>query len=329
MAARLPLLATLLAAARDVFGDLPGTLRSFWFIGLLLIVIVEVPMLFLSDYVGKHVLPELKQQVAEASAQVTTPTGAKPGEIKPSDEIPNLPKSVLARNPSTMWVVLLGLGLNTVQMLLLFRFMVGWYRRLLVGEGKGKTISLRLAKPEWQLMWTSVKVAFAFLPVALAIFVVITFANPTGDPNALPAFNIWPYLVVIGVVALYLQARLALAYPITCMEGTDAPVRQSWNLTRRQAIRIALGNLLTVIPLMLGIGLLFLGLSWILANLFSVPENGEEAVAMAVRLVLKSLSVFSMLFLVAGLSAFHARSISLRGSVSFFLRKGPSALRRA
>jgi hypothetical protein len=104
---------------------------------------------------------------------------------------------------------------------------------------------------------------------------------------------------------------MTVAYPATVIGDTEAPVRQSWNLTRRQALWLVSGNLLTVLPALLAGLALFMGLAGILQFIVPMPEMGQETgqtgVLLAQIVVKIAISVWSLLFF-ALLSAFHAHA---------------------
>ncbi|HVY12862.1 MAG TPA: hypothetical protein VHB73_04790 [Alphaproteobacteria bacterium] len=299
MSVRLPVLATVLAAWRDVFADFPATLRALSLIFAVLMVFTEVPLLFISNYVHDVVTPAMAQTEKADSA--------------PAEAAASTPADRLAKiSPATRAGVLLGaLALYTLQMVLVFGFMYAWYHQLLTGENKGKPIRPRFGKNEWRLMWTSVKVGFALLPVLFFAVGVVTAAYPTGDVKAAPAFSPWPPLVILLIIGLYVQARTALAYPATVASENDAPFMESWTLTRKQALPLALGNVLVEVPFFAGMYLLFLAIAWALGLVLPVPEEGKELggpLLFAVQLFLKAVGQLSVLLFVALLSAFHARA---------------------
>jgi hypothetical protein len=195
-------------------------------------------------------------------------------------------------------------------MIFMFRFMQGWYRQWLVGENKGQTIGMRLGRGEWQIMVAGVKAGFVFLPFLFLGTMILASAFPGGDVNVAPVFNFWPYLAVMLAAALYVQARVSLAYPITAMsEDATACVRQSWKLTKNQGARIALGNLLISVPTMAAVWLLFMGLSWIMSLFLpeNVPITNGSMLDIGLQFLFKVVAEFCILLFLAALSAYHAR----------------------
>ncbi len=307
MSARLPVVSTVVAAYQDVFADLPATLRAMALIAALLVLVVEVPMLFLSDYVTRNLEPAAPAASWEDALEPEAEKPAMPEDGAPSgaDEAVQPSESLTTRAPL---VVLAAMILSAIQMLILFRFTLAWYRQLLSGEGRGRVIPFRFGKPEIRLVWTSIKVGFVFLPVIFITSAVLAYAgSPEGGGDV---SGLWPLLLAMVAVLLFLQARMALAYPATVMEATEAPVRQSWNLTRRQSLGLILGNLLSILPGIAGLMLVFWGLSWIFSFVLPEPEPGQAAapILLAGHLVMKITGVFGMLLLVATLSAFHAHA---------------------
>jgi hypothetical protein len=268
MSSRFPVLATVLAAYRDVFADFPAFLRSVWLILALLIVVVEFPTLLVFEHIRSDILPELqevKQRLQDAAAQGAT-------VLDPADE-----EKAVALTSKLLLPTVGILLINLLWMGLVFRFTYAWYRQLLTGEDKGKLIGFRLAKPEWQLIWTGTKVALALFPLCFLGFgVLMTVSPPPGTAATASIGDAWPYIAVVVAGFLYLQSRMTVAYPATVIGDTEAPVRQSWNLTRRQALWLVSGNLLTVLPALLAGLALFMGLAGILQFIVPMPEMGQE-----------------------------------------------------
>jgi hypothetical protein len=193
-------------------------------------------------------------------------------------------------------------------MIFLFRFTLGWYRQLLLGENKGEVVKLRLGKPEWQLMLTSVKAGFAFMPFVFIAMMILTAAYPDGDVKVAAAFDIWPWLGGLLLCVLYVQARLALAYPICAMGEHTTSVRQSWRLTQRQSLRIAAGNLLIELPFIAAMVGVVYALSWLLALVIHPETLMQNNIAdILVRILFKAIAEFFILLIIAGISAYHAR----------------------
>jgi hypothetical protein len=285
---RLPVLATVKAAYQDVFADFPATLRALSLMFVLLVVFTEVPLLFLANYVEANMLPQMEQMKQQLEAGVMPPASGMDNK---------------------MWVTVGALAIYTLQMIFIFRFMQGWYRQWLLGENKGQVVDLRLGKGEWQLMITSIKAGLVFIPFIFIAMLVLTGAYPTGDTKAPPAYDYRPYLVLVLIGALYVQGRTALAYPITAMADAKHSVRSSWSLTKRQGARIALGNLMLMVPMIVAMIAMFEVLSWFLTLFISKDTtiSGGGLFDMSLRLLYKCLAEFCVLIFVAGLSAYHAR----------------------
>jgi hypothetical protein len=305
MSSRFPVLATVSAAYRDVFADFPAFLRSVWLILALLIVVVEIPTLLVFEHIRSDILPELQEVKQKLQASVAQgATALDPADQEKAEQL-----------TSRLLLPTIGiLGINLLWMVLLFRFTYAWYRQLLTGEEKGKLIGFRLAKPEWQLIWTGTKVALVLFPLFFMGFGVLITVNPPPGAEATGSVaDVWPYLAVMIAGLLYLQSRMTVAYPATVIGDTDAPVRQSWNLTRRQSLRLIAGNLLAALPALLAGIALFFGLAGILQFVVPMPElemgqePGRVGVVLAQVVVKIAISAWSLLFF-ALLSAFHAHA---------------------
>jgi hypothetical protein len=116
----------------------------------------------------------------------------------------------------------------------------------------------------------------------------------------------------LAIIGIYLQARVGLAYPATAMDESEAPVRQSWTLSRGQSWRLAAGNLAVMVPIAVGIAALFYVLSLILEQV--VPINHTTVVGamrempLFIQVGLKSVGVFCILIFISVLSAYHAHA---------------------
>jgi hypothetical protein len=303
MLSRFPVLPMVAAAYRDVLSDVPGFLRSITLILGLLIVVVELPSLLIFNHIQTNITPELsavKDRLQKAVAE-----GATSLNMKDQARLDELTSQLLA--PTIGMLVT-----NLLWFVLFFRFIYEWYRRLLTGEDKGKLIGFRIARPEWQLIWTATKVAFVLFPFSIIAFgLIISVQPPSGMPPSATWGEILPWLVVCGIGLLYLQARMTVAYPATVIEDPHPPVRQSWNLTKWQSLNLIAGNLLTALPVFLGGVALFMGLAFLLQLVIPMPEGGPQPGDLGIlfaQFVGKAFVSAWSLLLFGLLSAFHAHA---------------------
>lgn len=315
MPASIPIRATVRDAYRDVFSDFKGFFKTTWLIWLLLLLCVEVPMGFLTEQMrselGSDGAVTDTRAVLEESGLVEKP------QEKPSVAQGGAPVQAQAEKPRktiSLKTAAMVMVVDIIQVLLLFSFVVAWYRALLLHEKRGSIIAPRLGRNEWHYAWTNMKAGFVLAPFFIFIFLGIAgMAMNAGPEVTISGVDI--AVLGLGLVALfYLQARLALAYPATAVGEHITPLKHAWDLSRGLGWRILGGNLLVVLPLMSGLLLFAALLSKLVDWLAPLPDpslaQAQQAVPALVtygQVLMKIISNYFILVFFGVLSAFHAR----------------------
>ncbi|NDE91069.1 MAG: hypothetical protein EB059_08050 [Alphaproteobacteria bacterium] len=291
----LPVIATVKAAYRDVFGDLKAFAGVMWLTLLMMVVFVELPTLMVTQAISKFIHPE-----KYVEAGVDTNISAE-HELPKTDAEVDAVTVDDARHVPPEYVFML-MGLNLLATAILFSFSFAWYRQLLVGEKKGKMIVFHFGKAEWRFAITALKCGFAVAPFML---VMVSFAMASlpefagGAPQSLG--ESMPVFLICGVLMLAIMARVSMSYPLTVMHITDAPIKQSWVMTRQQTLRIVAGIITMVVPLFSGSLLVVIGINYLL-------NGGKGAPTFAEHLLYKTLGSLFLLVACALISAFTARA---------------------
>jgi hypothetical protein len=293
-----PVFTTVRAAYADVFGNFPAFLRGIWLIWLLLFVLVDVPNHFVTQDAGV-MMKTLAKNLPEN-------TQLKPEEVMMSGHpVLKLP-----------YIVLMG-AFSCLQMMLVICFTVAWYVQLLRGENKGKTLTPRLGKREWNYAWTSLKVGFVLFPAFVILGGLLTAFLPQSGEGG-PTVETYMCMVVAGLLALYLQARLSMSFPLTVLDHIQEPLKQSWDMTKKNSLPVMAGLISVFIPILLLMVTVILLLSVGAEALFApghVSAGEEEMVFPApIVLGLKAVGSLFTLLIFGVLSAFQARAYA------YFLR---------
>ncbi len=297
-ASSFPLLATVRASFRDVFGDIKGFIQIRWLMGLVMILFVELPMGFLVNDIQKNVDTAQSMADLRAQMQVGAETGQAPADVTDG--------SATAKGRITPMQLTLIMALNFLQILLLMRFILAWVRALVLHEQRGELIRPALGKRELYLLWTSMKASALMMP--LTIFALYPMALlMTGMPlTQLDIIISASFLVGI----IYLQARFSLCYVLSSISENEEPVRQSWLLTKGQALRIIGGNFLVMMPLLLGIMLVTFVLSLVATGFVISPAEEGTAVTQIpywLRAFYKGIGTAFLLVVTGVITAFYAR----------------------
>lgn len=308
----LPVLATVKAAYGDVIGNLKGFLGSIWLILLMMVLFVEIPTLMMTQYIYNSIHPELQNAPNAASGKIDLPATEKGTAEKIAEAENSKPVTIEeARQvkPEHLAVIL---GLSLLQMAMLFSFSVAWYRQLLLGEKKDRTILFHYGKAEWNFTKTAMKSGFALAPIVLVVtsFFMASIPEFSGG-EAVSLEDNWYIFAGCGVLMMYIIARLSMSYPLTVMGEVTTPFKQSWTMTAQQVWRIMLGNILLALPTVLAALGIVIGVS--LAITSAEQSITGEAVQAGARLgfaehvLFKAIGATFILFLFGLMSAFYAR----------------------
>lgn len=303
----LPILATLKAAYGDVFAKPTSFMKVMWLILLMMVLFVDLPMMVTQReaYLSMH--PDKRVEITQKSEPTKIDLPAT--EQSTSEAVrPSPPEG----NSLKMEYVLVMLAISLLQLVLLFSFSVAWYRQLLFGDNKGKTITFRFGKMEYQFGVTAMKNGLVMAPIMLIMMSYYIASIPgfaDGDP--IDVADYW-WLFVTGAMAMmFLVARLSMSYPLTMMGQFDAPVKQSWNLTKGQSLQIGLGFFTMVVPASIAMIVVVVGASYLI-NAGAQPTDEELNrnldISFVEHLIYRAIGSAYMLYVFGLVSAFYARA---------------------
>ncbi len=315
----LPLLATVKAAYGDVCNDFFGFLKIIWVILLMMVLFVELPMLMVQREVYYSVHPEKRveaSQIVDASKLDLPSTEKKSSEKAPTDNTTSdVTKDATMEQASRVdpTHVMIMMGLSLLQLLLIFSFSVAWYKQLLFNEKKGSTVFLHFGKLEWNFGLTAMKSGIVLAPIVLVLMSYYMASIPgfaEGEPIHLADYT---GLYVGGcVLMLYLVSRLSMSYPLTMMGRYDAPIKESWSMTKHQAGRIMLGFLMMSFPVTIVTMVVVVGASYLInMGAPTLPDgtiSKDIETGFAEHLFYKTIGSLYMIFAFALVSAFYARA---------------------
>lgn len=317
----LPLLATAKAAYADVCGNFIGFLKVIWVVLLMMALFVELPMLMVQREVYYSVHPEQRVEAnhMKPGANLDIPAAEKPAadkdkesaEKKPADVTKDATMEQASRVDPTHVMIMMGLSL--LQLLLLFSFSVAWYKQLLFNEKKGATVLFHFGKQEWNFGLTAMKSGIVLAPIVLVLMSYYMASIPgfsEGEP-----INISDYIGLYiggGVLMLYLVARLSMSYPLTVSGHYEAPIKESWSMTKHHAGRIMIGFIMMTLPVTLITMVVVMGASYLInMNAPTLPDgtiSKDIEAGFAEHLFYKTIGSAYMIFGAAFVSAFYARA---------------------
>ncbi len=313
----LPVLATVKAAYGDVFGNLKGFLGSIWLILLMMVLFVEIPTLIMTQQIYKSIHPEAHTTLDDMTGKIDVPSPEKSLEEKSTAEKvaasensrPVTIEEARQVKPEHLAIIL---ALSLFQMAMIFSFSVAWYRQLLLGEKKDKTIVFSYGKPEWHFTLTAMKSGFALAPIVLVFtsFFMASIPEFSGG-EAVSLEDNWAVFLGCGLLMMFVIARLSMSYPLTVMGQTTEPFKQSWVMTAKHVWRIMLGNILLALPtvvvalgIVIGVSLLISSAQQGIAG--DVAQQGNR-LGFAEHVLFKAIGAAFILFLFGLMSAFYAR----------------------
>jgi hypothetical protein len=325
----LPLMATVKAAYKDVFGNLKAFLGVIWLILLMMVLFVEIPTLIVTQEIYKSMHPEIQAggTADGAAAKITVPpTESSENQSVPSEKtdakenlgeenIQNVTMDQAERiKPEHLMIIM---ALNIFQMAMIFSFSVAWYRQLLLNDKKDKTVMFHFGKDEWNFALTAMKSGFVLAPVVLVMMSYFMASIPAFAGGETISLNDnWWLFAGGGILMLYLMARLSMGYPLTVMGQHEEPIKQSWLMTKQHAGRILLGSVMMSVPVLcLAMGIV-IGLSLLLDGAIqnslaqNIPaEAGQHQIeiSFAEHILFKTIGATFLLFLFGLASAFYAR----------------------
>ncbi len=309
----LPIIATVNAAYGDVLGNLKAFLGSIWLILLMMVLFVEIPTLIMTQEIYKSIHPEAYAALEDTGAKLDMPSTEKTVPQKIAEAENSRPVTIEEARQVKPEHLAIIFALNLFQMAMVFSFSVAWYRQLLLGDKKGKTIVFHYGKPEWHFTLTAMKSGFAQAPVVLVMISFFMASIPEfAGGEAISVSDNWPLFVGGIVLMLYLIARTSMSYPMTVMGEVTEPFKQSWAMTRQNVWRIFIGNLMIGLPTVMAALGIVIGISLLVGT----AQHGMTGEAMppdsrlsfAEHVLFKTIGAAFILFLFGLVSAFYARS---------------------
>ncbi|MBY0428975.1 MAG: hypothetical protein K2Q32_07125 [Alphaproteobacteria bacterium] len=308
----LPIIATVKAAYGDVFAKPMAFIKVMWLVLLMMILFVDLPMMVTQReaYLSMHPDKRAEQTEKIGPAKIDVPDTEKQATEKPTEAT----DKALSTEASSLKpeYALAMLGISLLQLVLLFSYSVAWYRQLLFGDKKDKTIMFRFGKMEYQFAVTAMKNGLVLAPIMLVMMSYYMSSIPGfSDGEPINIIDYW-WLFLAGIIlVLYLVARLSMSYPLTMMGQFDEPIKQSWNLTNGQSLQIALGFINMVVPASIALIVIVVGASYLMN--FGAQPTDEELnrnldLAFAEHLVYRVIGATYMLYVFALVTAFYARS---------------------
>lgn len=292
---KLPVMETVRAALKDVFGDLRGFLRIIWMLWLGLAIAAAVPQLM----IGKEERAQLHQVMA-AIQKLQSGIGKSETAVDASNLDESSVKQMLEKAKTGPAVGLAGFLDMLVEVVLILRFQVEWYRQLLLGEKRGAPIRPGFGKAEWDLGMTMTKFSLVLFPIFLIALIVVFFETLNQNWGTTAILT----MVAAAVAATVLSVRFSLAYPLTVLGHGEESLKQSWDMSRGQVLPLLLGVCMVSVPLMIGAWAVEFILSWVLLPGDDVEIYGSVA---WVEVVIRSLSAGAKLFVTGVIIAFYAR----------------------
>ncbi|MDX1923201.1 MAG: hypothetical protein SFW65_08750 [Alphaproteobacteria bacterium] len=309
----LPIIATVKAAYGDVIGNLKAFLGSIWLILLMMVLFVEIPTLIVTQEIYKSIHPEVQIAQQDMGPKLDLPPSEK-GVTEKIAEAENSRAVTIAeaRQVKAEHLAMI-LALNLFQVAMVFSFSVAWYRQLLLGEKKDKTIIFHYGKPEWHFTLTAMKSGFAQAPIVLVMVSFFMASIPEfAGGEAVSISDNWPLFIGGIVLMLYLIARTSMSYPITVMGEVTEPFKQSWVMTKQNVWRIFLGNLLIGLPTVIVALGIVIGVSLLISttqqNVTGEAAQAINRLSFAEHVLFKTIGAAFILFLFGLISAFYARA---------------------
>ncbi len=146
---------------------------------------------------------------------------------------------------------------------------VPWHRRILLGEPQtfGSGIAIDGRKISYAIK--AVLLLAAMTMPGLALFVIIP--PPASESEYTLQDALWMAAIIVWfAMVVVLSSRLSLILPATAVGDDDVSVSRSWQMTRRNTLRLALVSFLaTMLP--------FLLLYFVLVLVF--PSQAQAAIA--------------------------------------------------
>jgi hypothetical protein len=326
-----PLMLTVRDSYRDVFGNIKGFFKTTWLIWALLLVCVEIPASFVAERIrgemgtirqtetfsqqvdtfledetalpAPRALPEKTAPEVSGKPDLAPPGAGKPPATNALDD---------AEHRVSLTSGLMMMLVNLVQVLILFAFVVAWYRNLLLHEKKGETVPFRIGRNEWHFAWTNMKASLFLMPIFFIAtsLVVGSLMSEAATMNAVDSL-----VFSVAVIAfIYVQARLTLSYPMTAIGKFETPIQESWNMTKDHVWRIACGNILIILPMAGALMVFAYILSLVVGLMAPPPESpvpddvaGPSVHFYIMQYAMHAFGSYFTIFFLAVISAFHAR----------------------
>ena len=310
----LPILATVKMAYGDVFGKPITFFKVIWLVLLVMVLFIDLPMLITQREAYFSMHPDKRVEAVESAGatKIDLPaTEKQTPNTKPTDKSK---QDVIMEEASGMKLeyALVMIGISVLQLVLLFSYSVAWYRQLLFGDKKDKTIIFQFGKMEYNFALTAMKSGLVLAPLVFLMMSYYMASLPgfsDGEPINLAEY--WWLFVGGGVLLIFLVARVSMSYPLTMMGQFDEPIKQSWKMTKHQPLPIALGFFCMVIPASIAMIVIVVGANYLMNVAGQIPEENISRtldITFAEHLIYRAIGSVYMLYVFALVSAFYARS---------------------
>lgn len=165
---------------------------------------------------------------------------------------------------------------------------VAWHRACLLEERATGLFAAPLRKRVWKFFIVSIVFSgLAYLLFILASIVILQF----GGSNWLSGL----LMVVVFLLIVLLFVRLNLLFPAIAIESVGVTLERSWHLTKGNAWRLILGNIVCLVPVSFVAGVI---VDWSGA----LTEAGRWVLASAIAFAGQALTFLAVAILAAFLS---------------------------
>ncbi len=310
----LPILTTVKIAYGDVFGKPITFFKVIWLVLLMMVLFIDLPMLITQREAYFSMHPDKRVEVAQSASTTKIDLPATEKQTPDTKLTDKTATDVMMKEASGLKLeyVLVMIGISLLQLLLLFSYSVAWYRQLLFGDNKDKTIIFHFGKMEYNFAITAMKSGLVMAPIVLLMMSYYIASIPGfSEEEPISLAEHWWLFVGCGLLLTYLVARVSMSYPLTMMGQFDEPIKQSWKITKDQPLPIAMGFFCMVIPASIAMIILVVAASYLMNMGGHIPEEHVSRtldVTFAEHLIYRAIGSAYMLYVFALVSAFYARA---------------------
>ena len=122
---------------------------------------------------------------------------------------------------------------------------VAWHRLILRSEKVTSPLYLRLDKTVW--LYAMVVIALSFLQQLPSFLNTAVLSIAESERSAL---FMTPLTLLLVVLSFIIWARLSVYLPVVALEHRDISVRNVWDRTKKNTLRLIFGPIICVLPIM-------------------------------------------------------------------------------